>query len=265
MESELTQIGHIGIVGGGGWLGTAIAKALVRDGVARGEALTCSYRSGSPDPELGCHWTKDNEELVNRSDVIILSVRPADWKAVQIAAAGKLVISVMAGVTLDQIGKDTGADRLARALPNAAAELGFSYTPIFLKCADQDDRQTAKTIFDTCGAVDFVDREDHIDYFTAMSGSGEAFPALLADAMVSDAAARGIPVDMAIRAAQQVLIGAGRLQERYRAVPSAAVESFVAYNGTTAAGIISMRDKGFEASVRSGLEAAYQKALTLSK
>lgn len=261
----MTQIGRIGIVGGGGWLGTAIAKALIRTGVAGGEALTCSYRSGSPDAELGCHWTRDNEELASRSDVIILSVRPVDWKAVKIAAAGKLVISVMAGVTLDQIRQDTGADRLARALPNAAAELGFSYTPIFLRSAEEDDRRIAKAIFDTCGEVDFVEREDHIDYFTAMSGSGEAFPALLAEAMAADAVSRGIPSDMAVRAAQQVLIGAGRLQERYRAVPSAAVEAFVAYNGTTAAGIVSMRDNGFEAAVGSGLEAAYQKALALAK
>ena len=260
----MRQIGRIGIIGGGGWLGSALAKALIRTGTVQPEALICSYRSRTPDAEIGCHWTKNNDELVAQCDVVILCVRPADWKALKIAAADKLILSVMAGVTLEQIKKDTGAHRVARALPNAAAELGFSYTPIYLQSDHDGDLDVARTIFGSCGQVDIVEREDHIDYFTAMSGSGEAFPALLADAMVSDAVSRGIPVDMATRAAQQVIIGAGRLQERHRQSPANAVEAFVAYNGTTAAGIVTMREKGFEAAVRSGLEAAYRKSLALS-
>ena len=70
---------------------------------------------------------------------------------------------------------------------------------------------------------------------------------------------------MAIRAAQQVIIGAGRLQERPGQAPADAVEAFVAYNGATAAGIVAMRDKGLETAVHAGLEAAYRKALALSE
>jgi pyrroline-5-carboxylate reductase len=262
---KMREIGRIGIIGGGGWLGSALAKALISSGTVQPNGLTCSYRSGTADAAIRCHWTKDNNELVAQSDVVILSVRPSDWKAVKIAAADKLIVSVMAGVTLDQIHEDTGAHRVARALPNAAAELGFSYTPIYLQSDRAGDLEIARAIFESCGRVDIVEREDHIDYFTAMSGSGEAFPALLAEAMVSDAVSRGIPVEMANRAAQQVIIGAGRLQERHGQSPAAAVEAFVAYNGTTAAGILTMREKGFEAAVRSGLEAAYRKALALSQ
>ncbi len=261
----MNRIGRIGIIGGGGWLGSALAKALIGGETIAPDELTCSYRSGTPDAATGCHWTKNNTELVAQSDVVILSVRPADWKAIKITATDKLVISVMAGVTLDQIRRDTGSERIARALPNAAAGLGFSYTPIYLASDQDGDLQIARTIFESCGQVDIVDREDHIDYFTAMSGSGEAFPALLANAMVSDAVSRGISIAMAIRAAQQVIIGAGRLQERYRQAPADAVEAFVSYNGTTAAGIATMRDKGFETAVHAGLEAAYRKALALSE
>jgi pyrroline-5-carboxylate reductase len=261
----MSDIGRVGIIGGGGWLGSAMAKALVDTGTVPQQALTCSYRSGSPDIAIGCQWTKDNNELAAQSDVIILSVRPVDWSAVKIAAADKLILSVMAGVTLEQIKRDTGATRVARALPNAAAELGYSYTPIYLESDRHSDLEIAKTIFASCGQVDVVEREDHIDYFVAMSGSGEAFPALLADAMVTDAVSRGISVEMAARAAQQVIVGAGRLQEKHGRPPAQAVEAFVAYNGTTAAGIVDMRANGFEAVVRSGLEAAYRKALSLSK
>jgi pyrroline-5-carboxylate reductase len=259
------DVRRIGIVGGGGWLGSAIATALVRSRSIRPDELVCSYRSKLPRETVGCRWTTDNDELAKASDVVILCVRPSDWPALNLDAADKLVISVMAGIAIRDIRVKTRSNRVARALPNAAAELGFSFTPIYLESGFERDLQAVRMIFECCGTVDMVPLEDHIDYFTAMSGSGEAFPALLAQAMMSDAVTRGIPVEIATRAVQQVIIGAGRLQERHNLPPAETVKAFVDYNGTTAAGIIGMREAGFEKAVRKGLEAAYKKAVELSK
>ncbi len=261
----MADIGRVGIIGGAGWLGGAIAKALTGSNAVAEGSLICSYRSQKPHDETGCVWTQDNSELVEASDVVILSVRPADWKSIHIDAANKLVISVMAGVTVENIKSRTGASRVARALPNAAAEVGCSYTPYFLDTKDASDHLIVDAIFGGCGLVDAVSVEDHIDYFTAMSGSGAAFPALLAEAMMNDAVTHGVSSDVARRAAQQLIIGAGRLQERHNLPPAETVKAFVDYNGTTAAGIIGMRDAGFESAVHNGLEAAYKKALELSK
>ncbi|MFK0206119.1 pyrroline-5-carboxylate reductase family protein [Agrobacterium sp. NPDC090283] len=260
----MVDIGRIGIVGGAGWLGTAIAKALARSGTVSPDRLICSFRRSKPAEPLDCRWTQDNRELVDNSDIVILSVRPEDWNAVEIEAAGKLVVSVMAGVTVDNIRERTGSARVARALPNAAAELGFSYTPFFVASSETRDAETVGTLFRSCGEVDIVSRETDIDYFTAMSGSGAAFPALLAEAMMNDAIARGIPTAVARRAAQQLIIGAGRLQERDGASPDETVTSFVDYKGTTAAGILAMRRAGFANVVEAGLDAAFRKAKALS-
>ena len=88
------------------------------------------------------------------SDVIILSVRPQDWAAVDIAVPDKLVVSVMAGVASRNIGKRTQSRRLARTLPNAAAEVGCSYTPVFVDSPQTGDEEIVREIFETCGAVD---------------------------------------------------------------------------------------------------------------
>ena len=106
--------------------------------------------------------------------------------------------------------------------------------------------------------------EDQIDYFTGLSGSGPAFPALLAEAMLKAAQSAGIPADIARRGAMQTLIGAGRLLETERRPPSEVVKTFVDYGGTTAAAILTMREKGFDEAVLAGLEAAYGKAKALS-
>jgi len=260
----MVDVGRVGIIGGAGWLGTAIAKALLASGTVTAERLTCSYRSSKPENPLAGAWTGDNRKLVDQSDVVVLSVRPGDWNGVSIDAAGRLVISVMAGVTMEDIGRRTGSARIARALPNAAAEIGYSYTPFYLASAVPQDHAIVRAIFRSCGEVDAVTEEAHIDYFTAMSGSGAAFPAVLADAMMQDAIKRGVPPDIARRAAQQVIVGAGRLQEQSGASPAETVKSFVDYKGTTAAGILAMRESGFDLAIGAGLEAAFQKARELS-
>lgn len=261
----MAEIGRIGIIGGAGWLGTALARALVGSGTVSAERLTCSYRSRKPDDDLGCIWTKDNGELVARSDIVVLSVRPADWKAVDLDAAGKLVISVMAGVTVDDLRKRTGSTRIARALPNAAAEIGYSYTPFFLASREPEDRDLVCRLFLSCGQVDAVPEEEHIDYLTGLSGSGAAFPALLAEAMTNDALRHGLPPDVARRAARQVIVGAGRLQEFNGQSPAETVKAFLDYKGTTAAAISAMREHGFDEAVAAGLNAALRKAQALSR
>lgn len=256
---------RIGIIGGAGWLGSAIARSLVSSGTVDPVRLVCSYRSAKPARPTGWRWTQDNAELAASSDVIIVSVQPADWPSLSFNASGKLLISVMAGVKTADLGWRTGAQRLARALPNAAAEVGASYTPIFMQSGLPEDEATVRTLFEACGAVDIVTEEDHIDYFTGMSGSGPAFPALLAEAMMIDAVDRGIAPEIARRAALQTLIGAAHLFEAQETDPQETVKAFVDYNGTTAAAILRMRELGFAAAVGAGLEAAYRKAQALSR
>jgi len=70
---------RVGIVGGNGWLGSAMARAALSTGVLTPENLTISSRSGIGDAlkTSGADWTSNNEELVKRSDLVVLSIRPA--------------------------------------------------------------------------------------------------------------------------------------------------------------------------------------------
>ncbi|WP_313906161.1 pyrroline-5-carboxylate reductase family protein, partial [Rhizobium leguminosarum] len=102
-----------------------------------------------------------------------------------------------------------------------------------------------------------------IDYLTGLSGSGPAFPALLAAAMMRDAVANGLPAEIARRAVNTVITGAGRLLERQDESPDDVVQTFVGYRGTTAAAIEGMRAAGFDASVAEGLSAAFKKSVSM--
>ncbi|MDH6232068.1 pyrroline-5-carboxylate reductase [Mesorhizobium soli] len=257
----------IGIIGGTGWLGSAIARAMLKAGFVEPSQLILSSRSTtglSGWPDVAC--TADNRELADRSDAIILSVRPDQFSTVEIGARGKLVISVMAGVPVATLAARSGSDRIVRAMPNAAAEIGKSYTPWFASDgAKAEDKELVRQLFATCGTTDEVFREADIDYLTGLSGSGPAFPALLAQAMMDHAVAKGLPRDIATRAAIAVVAGASQLLGAHYVSPEETVRAFLNYRGTTAAGLQGMIDGGFIAAVSAGLDAAEAAAVAMSR
>lgn len=251
----------IGIIGASGWLGRALAEALVAAGIFDEKRLVLSYRSQAPSFLPDAAWTRNNQDLVDRCDVILLSVRPHDFSSLEVRSGGKLVISVMAGVTALAISRRFATDRVVRCLPNAAAEVGRSYTPWFGSSGVTDkDRELVARILGACGTADEVHSEADIDYFTGLTGSGPAFPALLAEAMMNDAIRRGISGDIAVRSVTTLLAGTGALLDRRRERPDEVVRTFLDYRGTTAAAIEAMRNAGFEEAVRCGLSAALLKS-----
>jgi pyrroline-5-carboxylate reductase len=257
---------RIGIVGAGGWLGGAFAAALVETGVARPEALTLSFRSKRPDILPRARWTADNQDLFDRSDVVIVSVRPQDFPALTPDTHGKLVISVMAGIPLDRLGERFRTDRVVRSLPNGAAEVGKSYTPwVASGGIGAEDRALVRRILESCGAADEVPGEEAIDYLTGLTGSGPAFPALLASAMMHDAIDRGFAPEVARKAVIALLVGTGRLLEGRADCPDDIVRTFMGYRGTTAAALDAMRHAGFESAVRDGLAAALEKSVSMGR
>lgn len=257
---------RVGVIGGNGWLGSAICQSMLDKGVVAPQDLSLSYRKTRPDRFRDAFWTTDNRELVERSDVVILSVRPEDWPSATVNIAGRLAISVMAGVPLSAICDRHATRRAVRAIPNAAAEVGKSYTPWFASSETrEDDRAVVRAIFEACGEQDEVGSERDIDYLTGLAGSGPAFPALLAAAMVDHAIAFGLTREVAEKAATTVLTGAGRLMERHPQTPDRLVELFLEYRGTTAAAIEAMRGAGFDAAVATGLQSAFEKSLRMAR
>lgn len=256
---------RIGVIGGGGWLGGTIAGAALAAGVVSCDRLTVSYRSKRAQVLPGAFWTRDNQELADRSDVIVVSVRPADWPNIRISAAGKLILSVMAGISIASLAKRSGTNRIVRSLPNAAAEVGASYTPwIASPGVSEQEKDFVRRLFSACGTQDEVRHERDMDYLTGLSGSGPALPALLASAMMRNAVSRGIASGIARKAVDAVLVGSGRLLESRGESAADTVETFLAYRGTTAAAIEAMQAAGFEAAVDAGLAAALDRSWRIS-
>lgn len=256
---------RLGVIGAGGWLGQAIVKSVMAAGVVPPDRLCLSSRTPREGLFPGATWVRDNQDLVERSNIVLISVRPADFPALNISATGKLVISVMSSIDIAQIDAALGTSRIIRALPNAAAAVAGSYTPwTAAPSCRAEDRSAARLIFAACGAEDELPDEAQIDYLAAVTGTGPAYPALLADALRRHAIANGIAPDIAQNAVNALLIGTGRLIESQQGSPADIVAEFLAYRGMTTAALESMADAGFDRMIADGVEAALETSRKLS-
>ncbi len=254
----------IGIVGGSGELGGAIARALLRDQYVTPEQLWISNRSGNTsgfEEWLGTRFTTCNQELVDACQIVLLSVPPHLASTVGIDAENRLVISVMAGVSIEQIEQQTRAQRVVRAMSSPAAEIGLAYSPWCASAGVTDeDRDWTRGMFEACGLTDEVPNEEQIDCFMALTGPVPGFVAYYADCMVEYAVKHGIDPAIADRAMRQLFHASGVVLAESEASPGEQVREMIAYAGTTAAGLEAMKVSTLAASIEQGLDAAYQKA-----
>ncbi len=254
----------IGIVGGSGALGSAIARALFRDQIITPERLWISNRSGKVsgfENWPGTRFTTRNQELVDACQIVLLSVPPHLASSVGIDAENRLVISVMAGVSIEQIEQQTRAQRVVRAMSSPAAKIGLAYSPWCANAGVSDeDRDWTRGLFDACGLTDEVPNEEQIDLFTALTGPVPRFVAYYAECMVEYAIKHGIDPAIADRAMRQLFHASGVVLADSEASPGEHVREMIAYAGTTAAGLEAMKVSALAESIEQGLDAAFQKA-----
>ena len=120
----------IGVIGGLGWMAQAMLQPALDSNTLRPEQLVLSSRRKDLKSPLSesIPVLTDNQALADQVDLVVLAVKPEEYLGLQVNLTGKLVLSIMAGVSMQTIEEHTGATHIIRAMPNAAAELGESCT-----------------------------------------------------------------------------------------------------------------------------------------
>lgn len=258
---------QIGLIGGNGWLGRSLIEAFIGSTLLQPSQIRVSSRNDwkeRPDGFEGIVHLVDNQALVDTSDIVIITVRPEDFGQIKINASGRLVVSVMAGISIEQLMQSIQASQIVRAMPNAAASIRQSYTPWFASPAvNEEQKQYVQQLFTSCGNCDELTQEHQLNLFTALTGSGPAFPALMAQALMNYAISQNISKSVAQRAAISVVTGASQLLAQPDTDITSVVDSFIDYNGTTAAGLRQMIDGGFAQMIADAMREAETKAANL--
>lgn len=258
----------VGLIGAG-QLGGAIGAGLLRAGVVAPAHLWVVNRSG-PAGDLaavpGVNWSADVAAAAARCAVILLALPPAAGRALRFAGAGRLVVSVMAGVTLDELTAISGGARVVRAMSSPAAALGMAYSPFFAgEGVSAADRDRVRALLSACGRTDEVPDEGQIDVFTAITGPVPGFVAAFADAVQTYAQAQGVAPEVARRAVGQLFHAAGAMLAGSERPAANFVQEMVDYAGTTAAGLEALRAASLAEVVAEGLEAARRRCLSVGR
>ncbi|KAG0083171.1 delta 1-pyrroline-5-carboxylate reductase [Podila epicladia] len=213
------------------------------------------------------HGAEGNVQGVAEADVILLCTKPQVAKAVLSAPgirdglAGKLLVSICAGVTIEQLKSwTTPTTTIIRAMPNTPCKIREGMT--VLSCGPNTDIQSmnfTSNIFSTLGRCRILD-EKHLDAVTALAGSGPAFACVMLEALADGGVMMGLPRDVATELAAQVLQGAARMVLTTGAHPAAIKDSVTTPGGCTIAGLLTMED----GKIRSTLARTIQEATTVA-
>ncbi len=254
-----------GIIGAG-MLGRAILQAVLAAGDVAAPPLWVANRSGQlpvPAPQ-GLKVVTEAARLAEACDVVLLCVPPAAMEMLAVDLQDKLVISVMAGVTLARIAERTGASRIIRAMSSPAAAEGLAYSPwVATAATSQADRAFAARLFGACGSSDQIPDETQLDVFTALTGPVPGFVAYFAELMAAYAEAQGLSPEVSDRAVRQLFLGAGRMMAQGAAPPRDHVQEMIDYAGTTAAGLEVLRRSEIGRLLGEGLDAAVARCRTI--
>lgn len=249
----------------GGLLATGLTPADIR--VAEPLAET-RERLGR---DFGVATWADNRLAVADADVIVLAVKPQAMPTLhaelRIALQGRrpLLISIAAGVRLDQLEHWLGALPIVRCMPNTPALIGAGATGL---CANgrvsPSQKAQAQRIMDAAGLTRWIDNEALMDTVTALSGSGPAYFFALVEALEDAAVAQGLPRDTARVLAAQTCLGAGRMLVEGGEDPSVLRQRVTSPNGTTQAALESFSADGLPRIVAHAVAAATRRGAELA-
>jgi len=256
----------LGFIGAG-----AMAEAMLRGLAGSGARLLASDPDAARRAKVGSleglQVFEDNGALVARAEAVVLAVKPQVAGAVLAGVGpamrpGQVLLSIVAGLPLGTIaGFVPGGVRLMRAMPNAPALIGAGITGVALADGDARGEELATAILAPLGQVVLVP-ERLMDAVTGLSGSGPAYVALFAEALIEAGVKAGLSRPVAAQLAVETLLGSARLLAGGEA-PSALRERVTSPGGTTAFGLYALEKGGLRAAVIDAVTAATERAAAL--
>ena len=183
-----------------------------------------------------------------------------------LVGAATVVVSSMAGRTLQFLEAALPGAAVIRAMPNTPAAIGRGITVAVANArVSSEQRALVHTLLSTVGAVEWAPDEALMDAVTALSGSGPAYVFLLAEAMARAGVAAGLPPALAATLARATVAGSGELLHRSPLDAATLRQHVTSPGGTTAAALdVLMAQDGLEPLMTKAIAAATKRSRDLA-
>jgi pyrroline-5-carboxylate reductase len=259
---------------GGGKLGEALVSGLVSSGWRDAAEIVVTDVREERLAELagryGVATAPSSPEAVAGAAVVVVAVKPQDLPTLlaQIGpavTAEQTVLSVAAGVTTATIEAALDAAvPVVRAMPNLPATVHEGMAGICAGAhADAAHLALAEEVLTHVGRVVRV-AEKHMDAVTAVSGSGPAYFALLAESMIEAGIMLGLSRETSTELVVQTMLGTAHLLRDEKMHPVELREAVTSPGGTTIAAIRELESAGVRAAFLNAIQAAADRSRELA-
>lgn len=214
---------------------------------------------------------KDLKDCVPFADIIFIAVKPYHSEELLKVIAllvnkDQIIISIMAGVTIDFIKKFTGLNKVVRAMPNLPAKVGRGLTSYIASPeVSRIELLTVENLLDTTGKSILVSNENFIDASTGISGSGPAYVFYFMQSMMEAALQMGFSKNISKVLVSETFTGAVELFNQSDLSPNSWMEMVASKGGTTRAALDSMEDNNVNGLIKDAAFAAFNRAVELGK
>jgi len=258
---------------GGGNMGEAMVTAVLDKKLAMPDGICVSDVSQTRREYLKKQYdvavAESNREAVDGKDIVVLAVKPQNLAEVLADLKGSLkpdllVLSIVAGVKIDNISQGLGHHRVVRCMPNTPAQVGFGMSAwTATEEVTEEQKGQSRAILGAMGREIFFDSEKYIDMVTAVSGSGPAYVFLLAESLIDAAVNIGLPRQEAEELVSQTILGSAYLMQKSGKPPAELRRNVTSRGGTTERALQVFEEGGFIKLVEDAVKAAYRRAKEL--
>jgi pyrroline-5-carboxylate reductase len=210
--------------------------------------------------EVGGEAVVGNLDLADRSDLVVLAVKPnvLDEVAPDLVKAGTPVLSILAGTTLERLHQALPDIDLIRVMPNLGAQLRQAVLcVVYGDTLDEPQRRRAAELLALVGEVVELD-EGLIDPATAIMGCSPGYLALLAETLVEAGVKEGLTEDQARRMAAKAMSATGGLLEVRE--PAELKQAVASPGGMTEAGLKALEEHDVAEALRAAVAASLEVA-----
>ena len=217
--------------------------------------------------------TTSNLEAGSHADIIVLSVKPQRLDRVLNGLKDHLkpqalVLSIVAGASIDKITNGLNHATVVRSMPNTPAQIGEGITVWTAALnVNNEQKEMARQILGALGEEIFVEEENYLDMATALSGTGPAYVFLFMEAMVDAGVHLGFPRRIAERLVAQTVRGSvDYYQQRADPVHLARLRNEVTSpGGTSAEALYYLEKAGFRTAISRAIWAAFERSRELGR
>ncbi len=253
---------------GGGNLGGAIAEGLIKSQFVSAGQITVTRRNTEAISHLralGANVSSENDSAIRASDIIIVSLKPYNVRAVleslrsSFDPARHILISVVTGVMVKDLAEIVGDDLpIFRAMPNTAIAIQESVTCLCHSHASSEQVRYVTDLFNQLGITIAID-EQLMDAATVLGACGIAYALRFIRAATQGGIEIGFDARTANLISAQIVKGAAELLLRHNRHPEEEIDKVTTPKGCTIVGLNEMEHQGFSSSLIKGIGASYEK------